>query len=126
MPIDTVGEQITRNISAAKWLRKRAAQIDYPAAGHVPAAKPAIGDVFEVPERVWIMERAVFGEAFHIISALDLVQRDLFAPVRPGNDIAVLVEIEAPSVAPALGEQLEPARDRVVPPDPLLKFDAAD
>ena len=100
--------------------------IDDSAAGDMAAFEAGVGNVVEITERVGIVQRAVFAEAFDVVAALHLVQPDLLAEIGPRNDVAVLVEIEAPGVAAAFREQLELARERMIPPDALLKLNAAN
>ena len=54
------------------------------------------------------------------------MQANFFAEVRARDDLAVLIEVQAPGVAAALTEQLEGARDRMITPDALLEFDPAN
>ena len=80
----------------------------------------------EVAERVRIVKRPVLAERLPVIAPLDAVEHDEAAHVGAGEELAVAVEVEAPHVAPALAEELEPLARRVVAPHALLKLDAAD
>ena len=80
----------------------------------------------EVAERVGIVERAVLAERLPVVSSLDAVEHDEPADVGAGEELAVAVEVEAPHVAAALAEELEPPGPRVVAPDALLELDPAD
>ena len=88
---------------------KRVALVDDPARGDVAALLGAlVGDRAEVAVRVRIVQRTVLGEALQVIAALDHVKRDV-GPVAAAEGVAGGVEVEAPGVAAAFGEQLEPA-----------------
>src|SRR5439155_2994577 len=126
MPIHRVGEQITRDVNAVELRWKSASLIDDSAIRDVAAFEPGVRDMIEVAERVRIVQRPVFAETFDIVAALHLVQPDLLAEIRSRDDVAVFVEIESPGVATPFGEQLELMRERMVTPDALLKFDAAN
>ena len=67
----------------------------------------------------------MLGEALQVIPALDHVKGDV-GPVAAAEGVAGAIEVEAPGVASAFGEELKPPRTRVVSPDPLLKFGAAN
>src|SRR6267154_4966538 len=126
MPIDCVREQITRYVNAVELRWKSASLIDDSAIRDVAAFEPGGRNLIAVAERVRIVQRPVFAEAFDIVAALHLVQSDLLAEVCSRDDVAVLVEIESPGVAAPFGEQLELMRERMVTPDALLEFDSAD
>src|SRR5436305_11348304 len=68
----------------------------------------------------------MLAEAFHVIRALDLMQKDRVAVIGAGDHMAMAIEIQPPGVAPALGEKFELSRDRMIAPDSLLKFNAPD
>ena len=70
------------------------------------------------------MQRAVLAERLPVVASLDAVEHDEAADVGAGEELAVAVEVEAPHVAAALAEQLEPLGRRVVAPDALLELDA--
>src|SRR5207249_12235598 len=125
VPINRVRQEVPRDIGAVERRRKRAALIENPSAGDVAALEAVVWNVIEVTERVGIVQRAVFAEAFDVISSLHLVQRDLLAEIRSRDEVAVSVEIDPPGVAAAFREQLKFARERVITPDALLKFGAA-
>ena len=126
MPIDCVGEQITRDVNAVELRWKSASLIEDSAIRDVAAFEPGVRDMIEVAERVRIVQRPVFAETFDIVAALHLVEPDLLAEIRSRDDVAVLVEIESPGVAAPFGEKLELMRERMVTPNALLKFEAAN
>src|SRR5438445_3157522 len=126
MPINRVGQQIARNVSAVELCWKSAALINDSAIRDMTAFETFVRNVVEVTEGVGIMQRAVFAEPFDVVSALHLMQPDLFAEIRPCNDIAVFVEIESPRVSAAFREQFELTRDGMITPDALLKFGSAN
>ena len=68
----------------------------------------------------------MLAEPFDVVATLHLVQPDDIAKVCSGDNVAVFVEIDAPGVAPAFSEEFELFRQRVISPDPLLEFDAAN
>ncbi len=86
---------------------------------------PLVGDRAEVAVGVRVVQRPVLGEALEVVAALNHVKRDV-GPVAAAEGVARAVEVEAPGVAASFGEELEPACERVVSPDPLLKLGTAD
>src|SRR5439155_25831931 len=58
--------------------------------------------------------------------ALHPVKSNRVPEICAGDDVALLVEVESPCVAAAFGKELKLFRDRMIPPDALLKFDAAN
>src|ERR1043165_7908709 len=124
MPIGRIGEEVSCDVSAVEAAWKRAAMVDNPAGRDVTSFETCVRDVIEVTKSVRIMQRPVFAEALDIVTALHLVQPDLFAEIRPGNEVAVLVEVDAPGVAATFGEHFKFVRHRMVSPDALLKFKA--
>src|SRR5689334_2023612 len=104
------GFAINRSEGHVVGFEKRAALIDNPAVGNMASFEAFVGNVIEITEGIRVVQRAVFAEAFDIITALDLVQSDLLAKIRAGDDVAVLVKIKAPCVSTTFGEQLELVR----------------
>src|SRR5262249_61934697 len=93
------------------------------AAGDVPALEPGVRDVFEIAVGVRVVQRAVLAEALDVVGPLHLVEHGEPAPVRAGDHLPVLVEVEAVGVPAALAEEFELVRLRVVAPDALLELD---
>ncbi len=73
----------------------------------------------KVAERVRVRQRPVLVEAFLVVSSLDIVEPAGVAPVVPGVNPPLGVDLDAEGVAAPLGEDLIPARLRVIPPDQL-------
>src|SRR6266576_1598791 len=91
----------------------------------MPAAIAGVGHMAEVTVRVGVVQRAMFAKVFHVISALNLVKHFLIE-IGSRQDLAAVVEIQAPGIAAAFGEELELPGEGMVPPDSLLKFAVAD
>src|SRR5439155_11993371 len=70
MPIDCVGEQITRYVSAVEPGGKSAALIEDSAVGDMAAFEPGVGNMIEIAERVRIVQRPMFAESFDVVAAL--------------------------------------------------------
>ena len=68
----------------------------------------------------------MLGKTFDIISALNLMKHCDIAVVGTSDKLAIFVEIEAPSIAPAFREEFEFFGDGVIAPDALLKFMTSD
>ena len=124
--VDRMIEQVGGDVAAPPRRGQRVGLVEQAAHRHVTAADAVVTDVVEVTERVGIVERAVLAERLPVVAALDAVEHDEPADVGAGEELAVAVEVEAPHVAPALAEQLESPRARVVAPDALLELDPAD
>src|SRR4051794_37075926 len=71
-----------------------------------------------------IMQRPVLPEALIEIASLNGLNKR--SAVRRVKKLPVLVERQTVAVQPSLAEQFELLRDRMIPPTPLLKFDAAN
>ena len=78
----------------------------------------------EIVVGVQVMQWAVFAEAFVEVAALDSV--DEWSAVGGVVHFAVGVECDAVAVGAAFAEQFELVCDRMIPPQALLEFDAAD
>ena len=72
------------------------------------------------------MQRAVFAKAFPVITSLNTVQHAEGAEVGGINQFTILIKIKAPGIAAAFAKQFKLARQRMVAPDALLKFDPAN
>ena len=121
-----MAEQVGGDIPAPPDLRQRIGVIKQPAHRHVPAAHTGVTNVVKIAERVRVMKRPMLAERLPVIASLDAVEHDEPAHVGAGEELALAVEVEAPHIAPALTEQLEPLAHRVIAPYALLKLDAAD
>jgi hypothetical protein len=126
VPVDGVRQQVRGDVLVLVLLGKGPTRVEDAATGDVAALESLIGDVLEIAEGVRVVQGAVLAEALDVVAALHLVQRDLPAPVGAGDDVAVAVEIESPGVAATLGKQLEFLGPRVIAPDALLEFAAAN
>src|SRR6266487_5474379 len=126
MPIEGIGKQITRDISVFKFSWKRPSLVNDAATSDMPTFEAFVWDVLEVAEGKRIVQRTVLGEAFNVITTLNLVQHGRGPPIGAGDGVAVLIKIKAPSIAAPLGEQLEFVSDRMITPDALLEFQAAN
>src|SRR5439155_14615752 len=104
----------------------RATLVDDAADGDMAAVKILVRHVLEVTVGVRVVQRAVLLKPLDVITALDLVEHRVAAPVGGRDSVAVRVEVEAPGVAAALREQLEFLRDRMIAPNALLKLDTAN
>ncbi len=82
-------------------------------------------DGIEVAERVGVVQGPVLAEALEVVGSLNVMTERL-GGVAAREQLAVPVEVDAPGVAAALGEQLEPFGWWVIAPDALLKLDAPD
>src|SRR5258705_11457010 len=80
----------------------------------------------EIAIGVGIVQRAVFAEAFPIVTALHTMKHAVRAKVRGINEFAVLVEVQPPGIAAAFAKKFEAMTDRMVAPNALLEFDAAN
>ena len=89
------------------------------AAGHLVALQ-----LGKVVVGVQVVQRAVLAEAFVEVAALHRMHE--WAAVGRVVTLAVGVERDAVAVAAAFAEEFELARDRVIAPEALLEFDAAD
>src|SRR5439155_10108079 len=121
-----MAEQIAGDVLAAEAGRERVASIDDATDGDVSATRIAMRHVLEITVSVGIVQRPVLAERLPVVAALHAVQHVNAAVVRAVEQIAVLVEIEAPGVATPLAEQLELVRDWMIAPDALLKLDPVD
>src|SRR5262249_15056127 len=118
--------EIASDVLAAELSRERIALIDDTADSDVSAARIAVRHVLEVTVGIRIVQGPVLAERLPVVAALDTMQHVNAAVVRTIEEVTVLVEIEAPRVAAPLAEQLELVRDRMITPNTLLEFDAAD
>src|SRR5262249_23945557 len=126
IPVHRVREQIAAEECAAEFGGIRVALVDDPARGHVsPGLLSGIGERYEIPECVRIVEQAMLGETLPVIAALDHGAGDEM-PVTAPERIAAEVEVESPGVPTPFGEELEFLGPRMVAPDPLLELEAAD
>src|SRR5207249_1839805 len=121
-PIDRLVQHVRKNVRAPEFRRKRTALVNDSAAGNMPSAIAGVRHMVEVAVSVGVVQRAMFAKVLYVIRALDLVQHFLIE-IRSGQDLAALVEIEAPGIAPTFGKQLELFGERMVPPNALLKFE---
>src|SRR2546428_317880 len=112
-----MAEQIAADIAALEARRKVRPLIDNTAVGHVAASKVCVRNVIKVTECIRIVQRAMFAEAFPVISALNAVQVPIRAEVRAVNQFSLGVEVESPGVAAALAEKFELVRQRMITPD---------
>src|SRR5207249_2490153 len=126
VPVDGVTQQVGGNVLAAKLGRERVALVDDAADGHVAALETLVRRVVEMAEGERIAEGAMLVELLPVVAALHAMEEDVAAEVGAVEQVAVCVEIEAPGVAAAVGEQFELMRDRVIAPDALLEGDAVD
>src|SRR3989442_1072252 len=89
------------------------------------AAIAGVGHMTEITVSIRVVQGAMFPKVFDIISALDLVEHFVIK-VGPGQNLAAFIEIQAPGIAPALGEQLKCFGPRVIAPNALLKLEVAN
>src|SRR3954470_13471648 len=126
MPLNAVPEQISGNILAAKLFRQSIASIDNSTHGDVPTREILVGNMFEVAKGVWIMQGAMFPKAFPIIATLYRMQHSVLAEIGGINQLSLIIEIQSPRVSTSFAEQFKSTRDRMISPDTLLKFNAAN
>ena len=70
MPIDCVGEQITRYVKAIELRWKSAALIDDSAISDMAAFEAGVRNMFEITVGIGVVQRPMFAEAFDIVAAL--------------------------------------------------------
>ena len=100
--------------------------IDNAADRDVSAAKVLMRRVFEVTVSMRITERPMLAERFHEVAPLHAMQQDVPAEIRAVEQPPQAIEIEPPRVAAPFAEEFELTGRRVIPPDSLLKLDAAN
>src|SRR5262249_37272711 len=124
VPVHRIRQKVTGDVPVAVLLGIRSTLVDDAATGDVAALEAGVRQMLEVAVTVWIVQGTVLAEVLEIIAALHLMQTGKAAPVGAGDEVAVRVEVHAPGVAAALGEQLELLRPWVITPDALLELDA--
>src|SRR6266571_1557441 len=68
----------------------------------------------------------MFAKTFPVVSPLHAVEVAIRAEVCAINQFALGVEVQSPRIAAALAEKLELVRQRMITPNALLKFEAAN
>src|SRR5438876_396927 len=121
-----MAEQIAADVPALEARREICSLINYPTIGQMATGKIRVRNMIEVTEGIRIVQRAMFAEAFPIISALNAVQVAIRAEVRAVNKLALTVKVQSPGVAAALAKKFELVRQRMITPDALLKFQTAN
>jgi hypothetical protein len=124
--LDSMAEQIAGDVLAAILVRERVALVNDATDGDVSAGEVCVGHMLEVTVSVRIMERAVFAECFPVVTALNSVQHAVRPEISGVDQLAFIVEIQAPGIAAAFAKQLEAMSDWMITPNTLLKFDAVD
>src|SRR5262249_40757246 len=109
----------------AEALGEQAALVEDEAARQRAAEKAAVPDGVDEAEGVGVVQRAVLAPALDVVASLDVMAERL-GGVAAREELAVPIEVDAPGVAAALGEQLELLCPRAIAPDALLELDAAD
>ena len=119
-------EQIGGDVTASPSRRERISLVKQAADGYMSAGHAGVANMVKITKRVGIVERPVLAERLPVIASLNAMKHHESADVGAGEELAVAVEVEAPHVAAAFAEELEPFARRVIAPDALLKLDTPD
>src|SRR4051794_36827544 len=109
-----------------KSWRKVCPLVNNTAISHVPSGEIGVWDMVEIPERIRIVQRAMFAKAFPVVRALNAMQMPVRAGVGAVNQFAILVKVQAPGIATAFAEKFESVSQWVIAPHALLKLEAAN
>ena len=126
MPVQAMSEQIAGDVGVAKGGRQMVGLIDNAADRDMAAAEVIVRRVFEIAVGMRIVQGPVFTERLDVVGALHAMQQRMAAVIGAVKQLSTAIEIESPRISAAFAEQLERLRHGMVPPHPLLEFDATN